>query len=224
MDHCYITRSLNPWHNAWQCGHLMGVTLNGTFHMWNSWNYSHSWGSSALFPPHTQITSICSNYIVPGFFKPQVHTVRRLPSRYAVVQWKEWFSDLHFQDNFYFYYFYWRQRYVDLLERIPQQMKALYKKMMAQQLVDRHITEELLYFKECVAQLARSESFLILKNYLHALSLAYWFCSVFKSSFHRSRQLFFLFEPELQGLRFSLLTPLVCFYCQLCSMEAQNKG
>ncbi|XP_042729840.1 axonemal dynein light chain domain-containing protein 1 [Lagopus leucura] len=47
-----------------------------------------------------------------------------------------------------------RQRYVDLLERIPQQMKALYKKMMAQQLVDRHITEELLYFKECVAQLA----------------------------------------------------------------------
>ncbi|OXB53312.1 hypothetical protein ASZ78_014789 [Callipepla squamata] len=47
-----------------------------------------------------------------------------------------------------------RQRYVDLLERIPQQMKALYKRMMAQRLVDRHITEELLYFKECVAQLA----------------------------------------------------------------------
>uniref|UniRef100_A0A669PSU2 Axonemal dynein light chain domain containing 1 n=1 Tax=Phasianus colchicus TaxID=9054 RepID=A0A669PSU2_PHACC len=47
-----------------------------------------------------------------------------------------------------------RQRYVDLLERIPQQMKTLYKKMMAQRLVDRHITEELLYFKECVAQLA----------------------------------------------------------------------
>ncbi|XP_021260317.1 axonemal dynein light chain domain-containing protein 1 isoform X1 [Numida meleagris] len=47
-----------------------------------------------------------------------------------------------------------RQRYVDLLERVPQQMKTLYKKMMAQRLVDRHITEELLYFKECVAQLA----------------------------------------------------------------------
>ncbi|NXI74331.1 AXDN1 protein, partial [Anseranas semipalmata] len=46
-----------------------------------------------------------------------------------------------------------RQRYVDLLERIPQQMKALYKKMMAQQLVDRHVTEELLYFKESVEQL-----------------------------------------------------------------------
>uniref|UniRef100_A0A8C9FV72 Axonemal dynein light chain domain containing 1 n=1 Tax=Pavo cristatus TaxID=9049 RepID=A0A8C9FV72_PAVCR len=47
-----------------------------------------------------------------------------------------------------------RQRYVDLLERIPQQMKTLYRKMMAQRLVDRHITEELLYFKECVVQLA----------------------------------------------------------------------
>eukprot|EP00076_Gallus_gallus_P043271 XP_025008809.1 axonemal dynein light chain domain-containing protein 1 [Gallus gallus] len=48
-----------------------------------------------------------------------------------------------------------RQRYVDLLERIPQQMKTLYRKMMARRLVDRHITEELLYFKECVAQLSR---------------------------------------------------------------------
>ncbi|NWI24722.1 AXDN1 protein, partial [Sula dactylatra] len=47
-----------------------------------------------------------------------------------------------------------RQRYVDLLERIPEEMKTLYKKMMAQQLVDRHITEELLYFKESVGQLA----------------------------------------------------------------------
>ncbi|XP_035189596.1 axonemal dynein light chain domain-containing protein 1 isoform X2 [Oxyura jamaicensis] len=46
-----------------------------------------------------------------------------------------------------------RQRYVDLLERIPQQMKTLYKKMMAQRLLDRHITEELLYFKESVEQL-----------------------------------------------------------------------
>ncbi|NXS49557.1 AXDN1 protein, partial [Balaeniceps rex] len=49
-----------------------------------------------------------------------------------------------------------RQRYVGLLERIPEQMKTLYKKMMAQRLVDRHITEELLYFKESVGQLARS--------------------------------------------------------------------
>ncbi|NXX58455.1 AXDN1 protein, partial [Scopus umbretta] len=47
-----------------------------------------------------------------------------------------------------------RQRYVSLLERIPEQMKTLYKKMMAQRLVDRHITEELLYFKESVARLA----------------------------------------------------------------------
>ncbi|KFV58692.1 Axonemal dynein light chain domain-containing protein 1, partial [Gavia stellata] len=47
-----------------------------------------------------------------------------------------------------------RQRYVGLLERIPEQMKTLYKKMMAQQLVDRHITEELLCFKESVGQLA----------------------------------------------------------------------
>ncbi|NXL41582.1 AXDN1 protein, partial [Podilymbus podiceps] len=47
-----------------------------------------------------------------------------------------------------------RQRYVGLLERIPEQMKNLYKKMMAQRLVDRHITEELLYFKESIGQLA----------------------------------------------------------------------
>ncbi|NXQ83696.1 AXDN1 protein, partial [Nyctibius grandis] len=46
-----------------------------------------------------------------------------------------------------------RQRYVSLLERVPKQMKTLYKKMMAQQLVDKHITEELLYFKESFEQL-----------------------------------------------------------------------
>ncbi|NWY49612.1 AXDN1 protein, partial [Chionis minor] len=45
------------------------------------------------------------------------------------------------------------QRYVGLLERIPEQMKTLCKKMMAQRLVNRHITEELLYFKESVGQL-----------------------------------------------------------------------
>ncbi|KGL99582.1 Axonemal dynein light chain domain-containing protein 1, partial [Charadrius vociferus] len=47
-----------------------------------------------------------------------------------------------------------RQRYVGLLERIPEQMKTLCKKMMAQRLVNRHTTEELLYFKESVGQLA----------------------------------------------------------------------
>lgn len=60
-----------------------------------------------------------------------------------------------------------------LLERIPEQMKTLYKKMMAQQLVDRHITEELLYFKESVGQLARSEFCLVLRNYLYALGLVH---------------------------------------------------
>ncbi|KAM9280646.1 axonemal dynein light chain domain-containing protein 1 [Cariama cristata] len=38
-----------------------------------------------------------------------------------------------------------RQRYVGLLERIPEQMKTLYKKMMTQRLVDKHITEEAVY-------------------------------------------------------------------------------
>ncbi|KFP01622.1 Axonemal dynein light chain domain-containing protein 1, partial [Calypte anna] len=47
-----------------------------------------------------------------------------------------------------------RQRYVSLLERIPEQMKTLYKKMMAQQLINRHITEELIHFKDSVRQLA----------------------------------------------------------------------
>ncbi|NXY74847.1 AXDN1 protein, partial [Glareola pratincola] len=47
-----------------------------------------------------------------------------------------------------------RQRYVSLMERIPEQMKTLYKNMMTQRLVNRHITEELLHFKESVGQLA----------------------------------------------------------------------
>uniref|UniRef100_A0A8C8RC96 Axonemal dynein light chain domain containing 1 n=1 Tax=Pelusios castaneus TaxID=367368 RepID=A0A8C8RC96_9SAUR len=46
-----------------------------------------------------------------------------------------------------------RQRYVSLLDRIPQQMRNLYKEMMAQQVMDRHITEELYNFKESVGQL-----------------------------------------------------------------------
>ncbi|NXN26565.1 AXDN1 protein, partial [Nycticryphes semicollaris] len=48
-----------------------------------------------------------------------------------------------------------RQRYVGLLERIPEQMTILYKNMMAQRLVNRHITEDLLIFKENIEQLAR---------------------------------------------------------------------
>lgn len=68
---------------------------------------------------------------------------------------------------------------MDLLERIPQQMKTLYKKMMAQRLLDRHITKELLYFKESVEQLTRSESCLIINNYLNVLGLAYCFFILF---------------------------------------------
>ncbi|NXD15282.1 AXDN1 protein, partial [Nothocercus nigrocapillus] len=48
-----------------------------------------------------------------------------------------------------------RQRYVSLLERIPHQMKTFYRELMAQRLLDRHITEELFYFKESIAQLTR---------------------------------------------------------------------
>ncbi|KAM6343148.1 axonemal dynein light chain domain-containing protein 1 [Alca torda] len=47
-----------------------------------------------------------------------------------------------------------RQRYVGLMERVPEQMKTLYKNMMAQRVINRHITEELLYFKESIEQLA----------------------------------------------------------------------
>ncbi|KFP30772.1 Axonemal dynein light chain domain-containing protein 1, partial [Colius striatus] len=47
-----------------------------------------------------------------------------------------------------------RQRYVSLLERVPEQMKTLYAKMTAQRMVNRHITEELLYFKESLGQLS----------------------------------------------------------------------
>uniref|UniRef100_A0A674JB49 Axonemal dynein light chain domain containing 1 n=1 Tax=Terrapene triunguis TaxID=2587831 RepID=A0A674JB49_9SAUR len=46
-----------------------------------------------------------------------------------------------------------KQRYVNLLDRIPQQMRNLYKEMMAQRVMDRHITEELYNFKESVGQL-----------------------------------------------------------------------
>ncbi|XP_039342661.1 axonemal dynein light chain domain-containing protein 1 isoform X2 [Mauremys reevesii] len=46
-----------------------------------------------------------------------------------------------------------RQRYVNLLDRIPQRMRNLYEEMMAQRVMDRHITEELYNFKESVGQL-----------------------------------------------------------------------
>uniref|UniRef100_A0A8D2JKU7 Axonemal dynein light chain domain-containing protein 1 n=1 Tax=Varanus komodoensis TaxID=61221 RepID=A0A8D2JKU7_VARKO len=49
----------------------------------------------------------------------------------------------------------YRQRYVELLERIPRQMRTLYKEMMAQRVMDKHITDELFYFKEAIGQLTR---------------------------------------------------------------------
>ncbi|XP_054836310.1 axonemal dynein light chain domain-containing protein 1 [Eublepharis macularius] len=48
-----------------------------------------------------------------------------------------------------------RQRYVLLLDRIPRQMRNLYKEMMAQRVMDKHITEELFKFKEAVGKLTR---------------------------------------------------------------------
>ncbi|XP_066481217.1 axonemal dynein light chain domain-containing protein 1 isoform X2 [Tiliqua scincoides] len=48
-----------------------------------------------------------------------------------------------------------RQRYVELLERIPKQMSNLYKEMMAQRVMDKHITDELFKFKEAVGKLTR---------------------------------------------------------------------
>ncbi|XP_053100162.1 axonemal dynein light chain domain-containing protein 1 isoform X2 [Hemicordylus capensis] len=48
-----------------------------------------------------------------------------------------------------------RQRYVELLNRIPKQMRNLYKEIMAQRVMDKHITDELFNFKEAVGQLTR---------------------------------------------------------------------
>ncbi|KAJ7332029.1 hypothetical protein JRQ81_014209 [Phrynocephalus forsythii] len=48
-----------------------------------------------------------------------------------------------------------RQRYIELLERIPRQMRNLYKEMMAQRVMDKHITDELFNFKEAIGQLTR---------------------------------------------------------------------
>uniref|UniRef100_A0A8B9CBR7 Axonemal dynein light chain domain containing 1 n=1 Tax=Anser brachyrhynchus TaxID=132585 RepID=A0A8B9CBR7_9AVES len=90
-------------------------------------------------------------------------------------------------------------RYVDLLERIPQQMKTLYKKMMAQRLLDRHITKELLYFKESVEQLTRSESCLILNNYLNVLEMcAHTSLSFSSSLLEQYRELYELQRRRLE--------------------------
>ncbi|KAL8178030.1 UNVERIFIED_CONTAM: hypothetical protein K2H54_026115 [Gekko kuhli] len=48
-----------------------------------------------------------------------------------------------------------RQRYVDILDRIPRQIRNLYREMMAQRVMDKHITEELFRFKEAVGKLTR---------------------------------------------------------------------
>ncbi|XP_028588208.2 axonemal dynein light chain domain-containing protein 1 isoform X1 [Podarcis muralis] len=48
-----------------------------------------------------------------------------------------------------------RQRYVELLERIPRQMRNLYREMMAQRVMDKHITDELFHFKEAIGKLTR---------------------------------------------------------------------
>uniref|UniRef100_A0ACB8F3T5 Uncharacterized protein n=1 Tax=Sphaerodactylus townsendi TaxID=933632 RepID=A0ACB8F3T5_9SAUR len=48
-----------------------------------------------------------------------------------------------------------RQRYVLLMNRIPRQMKDVYKEMVAQRVLDKHITEELFRFKEAVGELTR---------------------------------------------------------------------
>ncbi|XP_060089034.1 axonemal dynein light chain domain-containing protein 1 [Heteronotia binoei] len=48
-----------------------------------------------------------------------------------------------------------RQRYVDLLDRIPRQMDNLCKEMVAQRVLDKHIMDELFRFKEAVGKLTR---------------------------------------------------------------------
>ncbi|XP_019386463.1 PREDICTED: axonemal dynein light chain domain-containing protein 1 isoform X2 [Crocodylus porosus] len=46
-----------------------------------------------------------------------------------------------------------RQKYVSLLNWIPQQMRNLYEELMAQRVMDKHITEELHNFKESIGRL-----------------------------------------------------------------------
>uniref|UniRef100_A0A670Y768 Axonemal dynein light chain domain containing 1 n=1 Tax=Pseudonaja textilis TaxID=8673 RepID=A0A670Y768_PSETE len=60
------------------------------------------------------------------------------------------------QSFFLFYMFLsYRQRYVELLERIPRQMRTLFREMMAQRVMDKHITDELFHFKQAIGQLTR---------------------------------------------------------------------
>lgn len=47
---------------------------------------------------------------------------------------------------------------MELLERIPRQMRTLYREMMAQRVMDKHITDELFHFKHAIGQLTRSRS------------------------------------------------------------------
>ncbi|XP_064415612.1 axonemal dynein light chain domain-containing protein 1 [Latimeria chalumnae] len=51
-----------------------------------------------------------------------------------------------------------RERYVNLLDRIPRQLKGLHNELMAQRALDRHLTEELVHFKTSVDTLTRQLS------------------------------------------------------------------
>ncbi|XP_078499874.1 axonemal dynein light chain domain-containing protein 1 [Lissotriton helveticus] len=46
-----------------------------------------------------------------------------------------------------------RQRYVDLLDRIPRQVQSLYNDMLAQRAVDRRLTVEVVHFKNAIGDL-----------------------------------------------------------------------
>ncbi|XP_069088202.1 axonemal dynein light chain domain-containing protein 1 isoform X2 [Pleurodeles waltl] len=46
-----------------------------------------------------------------------------------------------------------RQRYVNLLDRIPRQVQSLYNDMLAQRAVDRRLTEEVVHFKNAIGDL-----------------------------------------------------------------------
>ncbi|XP_069497579.1 axonemal dynein light chain domain-containing protein 1 isoform X2 [Ambystoma mexicanum] len=46
-----------------------------------------------------------------------------------------------------------RQRYVNLLDRIPRQVQSIHNDMMAQRAVDRRLTEEVVHFKNCIGDL-----------------------------------------------------------------------
>ncbi|XP_030062462.1 axonemal dynein light chain domain-containing protein 1 isoform X2 [Microcaecilia unicolor] len=56
-----------------------------------------------------------------------------------------------------------RQRYVNLLDRIPRQVRSLHNSMMAQRALDRRLTDELIQFKNSIELLA-SELFQVQKH------------------------------------------------------------